>query len=361
MSDIYKIIEKLENENNKFKEEINLLKSEEKKIKEILNIKDKEIISVKNELNNIKNENIKIIDKMKYLEEKLNNINKNDIIKDDKEDKNQNKPQPIIHHRPKCEYQSVPNYIDNNININKNKKPKNEIIEEDDDEEHINKIKEKKEEKKNDIAKNKIKDSDLSLSKKTKSEPIKINLENIDFDRLFTSSKIITSKKEKTNLYTWMATKCGHILEIKLLFQSSKDGDSYDTFFEKCGEKGPTLSVIKSKNNKKFGGFSKAQWTNKKGKIQLKDENAFVYSLDKLEKYDVLEPDIAISCHPDFLLMYGNNNNRYGLRIVSSFLEGKNNYENFGKKSYNVPAQFTLTGENLFIVEELEIFQIIFA
>ena len=59
--------------------------------------------------------------------------------------------------------------------------------------------------------------------------------------------------------------------------------------------------------------------------------------------------------------MYGNNNNRYGLRIVSSFLEGKNNYENFGKKSYNVPAQFTLTGENLFIVEELEIFQIIFA
>ena len=194
-----------------------------------------------------------------------------------------------------------------------------------------------------------------------KSEPIKINLQNVDIDRLFASSKIITSKNEKTNLYTWMATKGGHILEIKLLFQSSKDGDSFETFFEKCGEKGPTLSVIKSKNNKRFGGFSKAQWTNKKGNITIKDKDAFVYSLDKLEKYDVLDPDIAIACSSDFLIMYGNKLDRYGLRIHSGFLEDKNNYENFGKKSYNVPQQFALSGENIFFCEELEVFQIIFA
>jgi hypothetical protein len=158
-----------------------------------------------------------------------------------------------------------------------------------------------------------------------------------------------------------MATKGGHIREIKLLFQSSKDGDSCDTFYEKCGDKGPTLSVIKSKKKRKFGGFSIAQWTNKKGNVQLKDENSFVYSLDKLEKYDVLEQDIAISCYPDqCLLVYGNNKNRYGLRIFPGFLKDKNNYENFGKKTYNVPEQFSLTGENIFFVEELEIYQIIF-
>ena len=47
-----------------------------------------------------------------------------------------------------------------------------------------------------------------------------------------------------------MATKGGHIREIKLLFQSSKDGDSCDTFYEKCGDKGTTLSVIKSKKKR---------------------------------------------------------------------------------------------------------------
>ena len=74
INDIYTIIDKLEQDNNNFKEEINKLKIEDKKLKEELDNKNEEILNVKHEMDEIKKENILIKEKMKYLEEKLNNI-----------------------------------------------------------------------------------------------------------------------------------------------------------------------------------------------------------------------------------------------------------------------------------------------
>ena len=406
MNDIYKIIDKLEEDNKKFKEEINKLKNEDKKLKEELNLKNNELIFVKNELKDIKNENKLMKEKIKQIEDKMNNIRNYNNIKNEKKDflnendekehylnnkdnnnkeiikekenkqKNEIKSESELKiNKNKYECSSVPNnnynysnnYSISNCNkIKSNKIPKNIIIDEDDEEKNVineNKnISENKESLNIDNNNNKL-NINLNLSKKSKSTPITNleNLANIDFDKLFSNSKLIISKKEKMNLYTWLTIKGGKIKEIKLIFNSSIDGDSYDTFIEKCEDMGPTLSVIQSKNKKRFGGFSKAQWTSKKGRIKLKDENAFVYSLDKLKKYDVLQPEIAIACIPgDYLLMYGNNDNRYGLRVVPGFLEGKNNYEHFGKKSYDVPENFGLSGENIFFVNELEMFKIVF-
>ena len=443
MSDIYNILDNLEEENNTIKEEIKKLKNEDKQLKDDLEGKNKEISALKNELNEVKKENKLIQEKMKLLEEKVNNMPKGNVIikenndlkkeiKDNKKEYNihkneikpDNKPEyKSVHNQyeynsvpSQCssvpnqfEYKPVPNdkkdkfkNIDNNI-INDNKleynMPKNIIIDEEEEEvEEVikndikEKVEEKKEEKveekkeeikeekkeekveeKNDIKNQnqKVKDDtgsinkDLNLSKKHSSSPLikkkeEIDISKINFDELFTNSKIISKKKEKVNLYKWLSSKGGRISEIKLIFQSSKDGDDYKTFFEKCGEKGPTLILIKSKRKKKFGGFSTAEWTDKKGKIQIKDESAFVYSLDKLEKYDVLKPEIAVVCYPtNFIIMYGNGFNRYGLRIPSKFLE-KGSYENFDNRSYDTPDKYCLNGESEFNVDELEVFQIIF-
>ena len=123
---------------------------------------------------------------------------------------------------------------------------------------------------------------------------------------------------------------------------------------------GPTISLIKSGNNRIFGGFTKAEWTNKKGKIKLKDENAFLFSLDNKEKYNILKSDIAISCYPDnFTLVYGNKDDRYGIRLFSNFLQ-KTCYENLSNKVYNVTSDYCLTGYNKFNVQEAEVFQVIF-
>lgn len=411
MNDIYKIIDKLEEENKIFKEEINKLKNEDKKLKEELDLKNNELIFVKNELKDIKNENKLMKEKIKQIEDNLKNNNnikneKKDFLNENKDkdnhlnNKDNNKKNEILKEKEKenkkknevkneseskinknkYECSSVPNsynncnnnnYSNSNYSNNKiisNKIPKNIIIDEDDEEKNEineNKINSEKKESLNNTNSNNNNKSNINtnISKKSKSTPVTNleNIANIDFDNLFLNSKLIVSKKEKMNLYTWLTTKGGKIKEIKLIFNSSNDGDSYNTFIEKCGDKGPTLSVIQSKNKKRFGGFSKAQWTDKKGKIKLKDEKAFVFSLDKLKKYDVLQPEIAIACIPgDYLLMYGNNDNRYGLRVAPGFLEDKNNYEHFGKKSYDVPENFGLSGENIFFVEELEIFKIVF-
>ena len=387
LNDVYSIVDKLEEENNKFKEEINLLKNEDKKLKDELDNKSNEIINLKNEVNQIKKENEFIKEKMKFFEEKLNDISNNNIIINDNdnvkikqekinldnniENNNKDKNEININQKPKLEYDSIPNnYSDiniNNINRSQNNIQKNIIIDEDEEEEKPkSKSKENnnKTESKTYISNiNNIKEDNKTNSRKVKSvkQTKKIpNIENVNFDNLFTDSKIISSKKEKQALYNWLSIKGGNIKEIKLIFQSSQDGDEYDTFFSKCGEKGPTLSLIKSKNDKKFGGFTKANWTDKNGKIKIKDESAFIYSLNKLKKYDVLNSDIAIACYPsDYLLMYGNNFDRYGLRIYSGFLE-KGNYENFKNKSYDTNDQFCLSGENEFYVDELEVFLIVF-
>ncbi len=327
----------IKNENIKWKDEINSIKNENIKLKDDIYCKDNELKNIKKELDEIKDENNLFKEKLKLLEEKI----KNNIYKKKQEKKQLNK-----YRNDNEEIKSIPNNIpsiDNNnknYNIidNKKKMIKNEIINEEEEDEENNKK--------------------IDLNKK-----ININYDInkiIDVENYFSSSNIISSKKEKQSLCNWLASKCGQIKDIKLIYQSSIDGDKSEIFFKKCGNVGPTLSVIKSKNNKKFGGFTKENWTDKKGRIKINDEKAFVYSLDKFEKYDVIKPEMAISCIPyEYILVYGNNDDRYGLRIFDEFSE-KENYENFGKKAYDVPNQFCLSGDNIFYVEELEVYNIIF-
>ena len=121
---------------------------------------------------------------------------------------------------------------------------------------------------------------------------------------------------------------------------------------------GPTISFIQTKNGRIFGGFTMAEWINKK-KI-LQDENAFLFSLNNKKKYDILKPETAINCIPEeWTLIYGNNGDRYGIRLKSKFLE-KNSFENLDSKVYDTPSSFCLSGKNIFLVKEVEVFQVIF-
>ena len=376
INNMYSIIDKLEEDNNNFKEEIKNLKNEDKKLREDLDIKNKEIINLKNEISEIKEENKLIKEKIKSIEENITKININynrenliiEDIKDNyeinnvsiKQEDNQENKNEIKIKNEEPEHKFEIRNLDNNFF--QNDIPKNIILEEEKQlEKNNDEIKEQKDINNIKIIKNKS--SKVSKKHKSKSTPLQEknneNIPNINADDLFSSSKIIFEKESKLKLYDWLWMKVGRILEIKLIFQSSVNGDDYDTFFEKCKGQGPFLSVIKSQE-KIFGGFSKGNLTDKKETLKIKDEKAFVYSLNKLKKYDVLQPNIAASFyHKDFLLMYGNNNDRYGLRIHTNFLN-ENNYENFKNKSYDTPEEYCLTEKNIFNIDELEIYLIIF-
>jgi hypothetical protein len=172
-------------------------------------------------------------------------------------------------------------------------------------------------------------------------------------------SDIIKKKKDKIKLKEWITVN-GRIKQINLLYKASVDGDTCESFFNKCGNKGATISVIKSSKGKIFGGYTKAEWTDKKGVLRLYDNTAFLYSLDNMEKYNILKPELAICCYPgDNCIVYGNNSDNNGICLRPNFLT-KINLESHGSRVYDVPQNCYLSGEKMFTIEDVEVYQIIF-
>ena len=321
---LYKNIEAFHQLNIFFK----LYKNIDEIYKLLLDILNKKKYSIKQNKNNI---NLifefsmpggKNIDITFELKEKI--INKDDLIK--------------------SLYEAVDELLDENIKIKEDLKEK---------EDELNKVQKKLKY---------LSDENIKINNKLDNIEKYINMKNdkekdilYDFD----ISIIIKKKKDKMKLKEWL-TYNGRIKQINIIYRASIDGDSCESFFNKCGNKGPTISVIKSNKGKIFGGYSKAEWTDKSGMLRLYDNTAFLYSLDKMEKYNILKPELAICCNPgEICIAYGNNGDNNGICLKPNFLK-KVNLENHESKVYNVPEDFYLSGEKTFNIEDVEVYQIIF-
>ena len=197
---------------------------------------------------------------------------------------------------------------------------------------------------------NNIEDFILNLKiEKEKSETLDLN-----------KSYILKNLEEKTKVKEWISEN-GRIKNIKLLYRATEDGDTSENFYKKCGQKGPTLSIIKTKKERRFGGFSMTEWNCKESNQQLFDNKAFLYSLDYMKKYKILKPSYAIGYFPfSNCLVYGNNYDSKGLILHSSFLTKEKGQENHSSKVYDMPSDYCLSGENYFSIDEVEVYQIIF-
>ena len=49
-------------------------------------------------------------------------------------------------------------------------------------------------------------------------------------------------------------------LYLNLLYRGSVDGFAASDFHRKCDNKGPTLTVVETIKNKKFGGYAALDW-----------------------------------------------------------------------------------------------------
>jgi hypothetical protein len=183
------------------------------------------------------------------------------------------------------------------------------------------------------------------------------NLLSTNQNTFFCESKIIKNNNEKNKLIEWISIN-GKIKEINLLYKATTDGDDGHTFYSKCVNKGPTISLIKTKNGRRFGGFASAEWENKKQ--ILEDSKAFLFSLDNIKKYNILQKQLAIGCDPfNYFLIYGNNLDGKGLYLFSGFLK-KESREDHSTKVYDVSSAHCLSGELDFHTEEVEVYQIVF-
>ena len=158
----------------------------------------------------------------------------------------------------------------------------------------------------------------------------------------------ILNKENQEMLINWLPGKPN---KITLLLNSDKDGDSIKTFLNKVSGKSPTLAVIKTINGYSFGGYTTQEWKNG----EVKDDNAFVFSIDKKKKYTIKQPEHAIGFWENNCWVFGNTYNAFVIRDRC-----KTRNDNFvGSGTYDIKEKYELNGgEEYFIVESFEIYHV---
>ena len=166
-------------------------------------------------------------------------------------------------------------------------------------------------------------------------------------------STIIENNEEKDLISKWINMKSK--IKYKLLFRASQDGDSIQKFHEKCDNKGPTLTIIKSKNGKRFGGYNPVNWDSSYN--YNSHPNTFLFSLDTKKKYNLIDNFIHYaSVSGKYYFAFGSGHDLY---ISDQCTKNKNSYSNT-PNSFNTKELYELTGEKYFQVIDYEVFGIEF-
>ena len=168
----------------------------------------------------------------------------------------------------------------------------------------------------------------------------------------------IINEEDKKTLEAWFNLDKNKV--IKLLYKASKNGDNYGDFYKFCGNKGPTIIIILTKNGHRFGGFTKISWKNPKNGADnykyYEDKDAFIFSLDKKKKY-ILKSDkikFAVCMWSDQGPSFGDGND---IQISNNCLHNNDSYNN-SPSSYQTEKYELNGGKYNFTVQDYEVYSI---
>ena len=139
---------------------------------------------------------------------------------------------------------------------------------------------------------------------------------------------------------------------FNLIYKATENSDKAQIFHEKCDQAKNTLVLIETLENRRFGGFTTCSWSG--NQIEKNDENAFIFSLDKMKIYDIVPGQPAIACYPNFGPIFLNcqikiNDDAFS-NGGSTFYKGQN---------YQTEEDFELNGGNQdFQIKEIEVYEV---
>ena len=139
---------------------------------------------------------------------------------------------------------------------------------------------------------------------------------------------------------------------FNLIYKATQNSDKAQVFHERCDQAKNTLVLIETSENRRFGGFTTCDWSG--NQIEKNDENAFVFSLDKMKIYDIVPGQPAIACYPNYGPIFLNcqikiNDDAFS-NGGSTFCKGQN---------YQTEEDFELNGGNQdFQIKEIEVYEI---
>ena len=139
---------------------------------------------------------------------------------------------------------------------------------------------------------------------------------------------------------------------FNLIYKATENSDKAQAFHERCDQAKNTLVLIETSENRRFGGFTTCDWSG--NQIEKNDENAFIFSLDKMKIYDIVPGQPAIACYPNYGPIFLNcqikiNDDAFS-NGGSTFCKGQN---------YQTEEDFELNGGNQdFQIKEIEVYEI---
>ena len=165
----------------------------------------------------------------------------------------------------------------------------------------------------------KIKEKLEQTQKKYEEENIK---QKERIKNLFKDSAIV-KLDEKKMINDWIDPYGEKNITSELLFRTSVDGDSSATFHNKCNNKGPTITFVKTTAGKRIGGITMVSWASTNG--YRKDKDAFIFALDTYQKFVQYKNfNYAIYDHSSYGPTFGNHD----LYIADGCKSNTNSYCN---------------------------------
>ena len=189
---------------------------------------------------------------------------------------------------------------------------------------------------------------------------------NFNINRIKIGNKSVIMKENEFDLIH-LAIKSRlnkEVKELKKLYQATIDGDGAINFHSRCDNIPNTLVLIKSAGNRRFGGFTSAQWSSPSSGEYKDDPNAFLFSLDKQKIYSYKKDGYAICNYKDRGPTFGHG---HEICIGQHGIQEKHLYTNESSSncSYNYNGDnnaLSEDGEASWIyAAEYEVFQVIFS
>ena len=238
------------------------------------------------------------------------------------------------------------------LELKKEEKSQKEIIKD-----LLSTIKELKE--KNEFLENKINniekkfDEKILLLEKQVNNMNKIKEEHNTFKKDDSIDSLIIKKHEDIKLLKeWISPN--QKISFELIYRATRDGDTTSDFHRMCDDKSPTICVFKTPGGYIFGGYTTVYFNNPDNiNFYLKDEKAFVFSLNKKEKYHTKDRDKSIYIHSDYLIIFGNGSN--SIQIKNNALKVSDNWSN-PNGSYGI--NLYLVENKNFSIKEMEVFKV---
>ena len=174
---------------------------------------------------------------------------------------------------------------------------------------------------------------------------------SINRNKALLSDKMIIDEEERKLICDWISIN--RKVKMELLYKATRDGDSSSSFHNKCNGKSPTLTLVKTSNGYRCGGFTSLPWDSFRD--YKEDNDAFVFSMDTRSKYKSTNSN-SIYCDSDYGPTFGDG---YDLCLENGFLTAANSNRCNCPSTYKTMKRSELTGgDYYFKVKECEVYQI---